>query len=88
MAITDELEMLPPGSTFNEWMDHSPFFFRNNENRQLTGKVTYEDAQGKKFQFNVDIDLEPHFARMESPQKELPDLIKAVEEIRRLMERP
>lgn len=87
LSISGKIAMLAPGDEFREWLDHSGYFFRNNEVRKISGKVVYEDAQGRKYEFPIDIDLEPFAMRSQVLRKDMPDLVKTLENLRRDLER-
>lgn len=83
MAIHDDIEMLAPGDEFKEWVDDTSQFFRNNDERRLTGRLRYEDTNHKKFALAIDLDLEPYLQRSQVFQKNFSDLVRSIENIRR-----
>ncbi|RME79148.1 MAG: hypothetical protein D6785_11440 [Planctomycetota bacterium] len=87
MGISEEITMLAPDEEYCEWVDTSFRFFQNNESRKMTGKVQYEDEQGNPYVFPIDMDLVPYEERVLLIQRDFDDLVKAVTELRREMER-
>ncbi len=88
MAISNKLEMIAPQDEFKEWVDSGHFFFRNNEEtKKVSGKVTYENSEGKLYEFPIDIDLEPYAQRGQILRKDMNDLIRSVEKMRQDLER-
>lgn len=87
MAISQPLDFLAPGDSFEEWMDHRPIFFRNVDLRHLTGKLTYRDGQGRPYELAIELNLEPYYRQSQLIRKDMGDLIQVLKRIQRHIER-
>jgi hypothetical protein len=87
LALAQPLEFLAPHGEFVEWLDHSHDFFRKNEDvKELTGKVTYQDSEGTAYESPIEIDLAQLSARFILMEKTTDDLVGGLEQLKRTIE--
>jgi len=88
MALSQGVPMIVPSDEVREWVDVAGFFFRNNEGiEKVTGKVVYNDARGKSYTHNIELNLSVYREIRQHGHDDIPELIKALEKIKRHYDR-
>ncbi len=79
--------LAPDGGKFTEFADLTHLFFRENADKALTGRIEYRGVDGENYSTPIDVDFRVHSHRGVVFRKELKDVVKAVDDLAREMER-
>ena len=82
----DKIDFYPPNKRVETFISLSPEFFKNNPDKYVIN-LSYKDSFKKSFNEQITLDLEHHKMQSYIVQKDMKDLIKSIDNLKKAIEK-